>query len=239
MMNRLLAGLMCGLGWLSMQAAPVVAGAWPREAGTGFASLTRWQAQDSTERYTALFVEYGMLPRLTLGLDAGRSVSGQTKAVIFARTPFGRAMGGLVAAELGWGEIAGRPVMRPGLSWGRSVSRDAWEGWLAVDMLMEVDMETRQIDVKADITLGLTPQRDEGASSDWTVMIQLQTGLVGVQDSLHLLQTDGIVPDPSFLRIVPSVTYQLRDGLHLEMGLYQGLNGSSEQGVKLGLWSRF
>lgn len=236
MMIRLLALLLCAQLALAGQAS---AGAWPREAGTGFASVTRWQADDSADSYSALFVEYGLLPRLTLGLDAGRSVSGQTKAVVFLRAPFGQAIGGLVAAELGWGEIAGRHVLRPGLSWGRSIARPRWEGWLAIDTLMEVDLETQQIDVKADVTLGLTPQSDAGIASDWTLMLQLQTGLVGVQDSLYLLQSDGILPEPSFLRLVPSVTYQLREGMHLELGLYRGLNGSSEQGVKLGLWSRF
>ena len=232
-------GFLVRLALLCGMAGPATAGAWPREAGTGFASLTRWQAQDSAESYTALFLEYGVLPRLTLGLDAGRSVSGQTKAVVFARVPFGRLMGGLAAAELGWGEIAGRPVLRPGLSLGYSVARAPWQGWLAVDTLIELDMETRQMDVKADITLGLTPQRHGAPPSDWTLMLQVQTGLVAVQDSLYLLQTEGTVPEPSFLRIVPSITYQLRDGLHLELGLYRALDGSSEQGVKLGLWSRF
>ena len=236
MMIRLLAGLLCAL--LSV-AGQVSAGAWPREAGTGFASVTRWQAQDSADSYSALFVEYGLLPRLTLGLDAGRSVAGQTKSVAFLRAPFGRAMGGLVAVELGWGEIAGRRVLRPGLSWGRSVARSRWQGWLAVDTLMELDLETRQIDIKADVTLGITPQSQAGTASDWTVMLQLQTGLVGVQDSLDLLYYEGIIPEPSFLRLAPSVTYRLREGMHLELGLYRGLNGSSERGVKLGLWSRF
>lgn len=236
MMIRLLAGLFCVL--LSA-AGQVSAGAWPREAGTGFASVTRWQAQDSADSYSALFVEYGLLPRLTLGLDAGRSVSGQTKSIVFVRAPFGQAMGGLVAAELGWGEIAGRRVLRPGLSWGRSIARPRWEGWLAVDTLMELDLETRQIDIKTDVTLGLTPQSQAGTASDWTFMLQVQTGLVDLQDSLYLLHSEGIVPEVSFLRLVPSVTYQLREGMHLELGLYRGLNGSSERGVKLGLWSRF
>jgi hypothetical protein len=159
--------------------------------------------------------------------------------VAFLRTPFGRAMGGLVAIELGWGEIAGRRVLRPGLSWGRSVARPRWTGWLAVDTLMELDLETRQIDIKTDVTLGITPQSHAGTASDWTMMLQLQTGLVGVQDSLSLLYYEGITPEPSFLRLAPSVTYQLREGMHLELGLYRGLNGSSERGVKLGLWSRF
>ena len=236
MMIRLLSGLICLL--LSV-AGQVRAGAWPREAGTGFASLTRWQAQDSADRYSALFVEYGLLTRLTLGLDAGRSVSGQTKSVAFLRAPLGRALGGIVAAELGWGEIANRRVLRPGLSWGRSVARPRWQGWLAIDTLLELDLETRHSDIKTDVTLGITPQSQAGTASDWTFMLQLQTGLLGVQDSLYLLYHEGIIPEPSFLRLAPSVTYQLREGMHLELGLYRGLNGSSERGVKLGLWSRF
>lgn len=236
MMQGVVALVLCTLAVL---AKPVHAGAWPRDTRTGFSSLSLWQGRNSADSYTALFIEYGLMPRLTLGLDAGRSVSGQTKAVVFMRAPVGRTMGGLVAAELGLGEIAGRPVLRPGLSWGHSIARARWKGWLAVDTLMEVDLETRQIDVKADVTLGVTPQSDGEQPSDWTFMVQMQTGLVGLQDSLYLLQTEGIAPEPTFLRIVPSVTYQLREGMHLELGLYRGLNGSSEQGVKLGLWSRF
>ena len=215
------------------------AGAWPRASGTGFASLSIWQGVDGTDSYTALFAEYGLMPRITLGLDAGRSVSGQTKTVAFLRAPFGQSFGWLVAAEIGLGEIAGQPVLRPGLSFGRSIATRQGKGWIAVDTLLEVDMATQEIDLKTDITLGFTAGQADAPPSDWTVMLQLQTGLVDLQDSVLLHRTEGVLPEPAFLRIAPSVTYRLNDRMHLEIGLFHALQGSDERGVKIGLWSSF
>ncbi len=232
-MIRLLALMLC------LHAGPVLAGAWPREAGTAFVSLPQWQAADGRGSYTALFGEWGLTDRLTLGFDASRSVSGETKAVLFLRAPVMDWMGVKVAAEIGYGEIAGQSVIRPGLSFGRAFAGRHGAGWLAVDTVLEYEIETQDIDVKADITLGFTPQRADGPASRWTLMVQVQTGLVAVNEGIFLLRETGIRPDPSFLRVVPSVTYRLREGIDLEMGLYHSLTGTDERGVKLGIWSRF
>lgn len=224
-------------------ATPVWAGAWPREQGTGFASLSHWAAQDQSESYTALFAEWGLTEHLTLGVDAGRAVSGKAKAVMFLRAPLLGFGGAAVAAEIGLGQIAGQPVLRPGLSFGHAMSGRSGKGWLAVDTLLELDLENRDMDLKADITLGFAPAArngsQDGQSGRWSMMLQVQTGLVNVEDGLFLLQSQGTVPDPSFLRVVPSVTYRLRDNIDLELGFYRSLNGSDEQGLKIGLWSRF
>lgn len=232
-MGRMLVLICCLL------AGQAHAGAWPRSSGTGFASLSIWQGVDGTDSYTALFAEYGLLPRITLGLDAGRSVSGQTKTVAFLRAPFGQSFGWLIAAEIGLGEIAGQPVLRPGLSFGRNITTRHGTGWIAIDTLLEVDMSAQEIDLKTDITLGFTPGWADAPPSDWTLMLQLQTGLVEVQDSLLLLQAEGIAPQASFLRIAPSATYRLNDRMRLEIGFFHALQGSDERGVKIGLWSTF
>lgn len=232
-MGRMLVLICCLL------AGQAHAGAWPREAGKGFASLSIWQGAGGTDSYTALFAEYGLLPRITLGLDAGRSVSGQTKTVAFLRAPFGQSFGWLIAAEIGLGEIAGQPVLRPGLSFGRNITARHGTGWIAVDTLLEVDLATQGVDIKTDITLGFTPGWAGARPADWTLMLQLQTGLVEVQDSLLLLRTEGIAPRASFLRIAPSATYRLNDRMHLEIGFFHALQGSDEKGVKIGLWSTF
>ncbi|MFN7004455.1 MAG: hypothetical protein ACK4NW_13610 [Roseinatronobacter sp.] len=232
-MIRLLALLLC------LHAGPVLAGAWPREAGTAFVSLSHWQASSGGDSYTALFAEWGLTPRLTLGFDAGRSVSGETKTVLFLRAPVMDWLGVKVAAEIGYGEIAGQSVIRPGLSFGRALEGRYGAGWLAVDTVLEYEIATQDIDVKADITLGFTPQPAAGDASRWTLMVQVQTGLVAVNEGVTLLRETGQRPDPSFLRIVPSVTYQLREGIDLELGVYQSLTGTEERGVKLGVWSRF
>ena len=236
-MGRLLVMFCCLL------AGHANAGAWPRAAGTGFASAGVWHAVDDTDSYATLFAEYGLLPRLTIGLDAGRSVSGQTKAVVFLRAPLGRTLGLLTAGEIGLGEIAGQPVLRPGLSFGHEISTRMGQGWLSVDTLLEADLETRRLDLKADITLGFTPHvmtgQAEAPPSGWTLMLQLQTGLVDLHESLLQLQTEGIVPEPSFLRLAPSVTYRINDRTRLEFGFYRGLRDTRERGLKFGVWTTF
>jgi hypothetical protein len=238
-MIRLLAACLGALALLWMQGAPLGAGSWPREAGTGFASLTQWQGGGGSGGYTALYAEYGLTPRLTLGLDAGRSVAGHDKSVLFLRLPILRVLGGPVAAELGYGTIAGQAVLRPGLSWGRSLSRPRWQGWLSVDTRLEWGMDSKTLDEKTDFTLGLTLLDPQGHPADWTFMLQLQTGVVDIGQQLFLLQTEGIKPGASFIRLVPSLTYRLREGLHLELGYVLGLDSRGGQGIKLGLWTQF
>lgn len=236
-MFRLLAlmlGITCGLAPVAL-----LAGAWPRAAGTGFASLSHWQGLGTADSYTGFYVEYGLTARLTLGVDAGRSVSGDSKTVAFLRLPVMRILGGQVAAELGYGQIGGQNVLRPGLSWGRSITRPRWQGWLAVDTRLELGMDHHKLDEKTDFTLGLTPRHPDGRPSDWTIMVQVQTGVVDIREQIFLLQTEGIKPGASFVRVVPSVTYRLRDGMHLEIGYFHALDGTGAQGVKLGLSTTF
>jgi hypothetical protein len=236
-MIRLLALVLGILGGLTPGIS--LAGSWPREAGTGFASLSQWQGLGTSDGYTALFLEYGLTRRLTLGIDTGRSVSGDGKAVMFLRVPVLRLLGGPVAAEIGYGEIGGQRVLRPGLSWGRSFTRPRWQGWVAVDSRVELGLDRSRLDEKTDITFGLTPRRPDGQTADWTVMLQVQTGVVDIREQLFLLQTEGIQPGASFVRLVPSVTYRLREGLDLEIGYFRALDGTGAQGIKLGLWSSF
>ena len=105
--------------------------------------------------------------------------------------------------------------------------------------MLELDLETQAVDIKADATLGFTPRKTSGAPSDWTLMLQVQTGLVDLKHSLILLQEVGMNPTPSFMRIVPSVTYRLSDRTDLELGYYKSLTSSGDAGIKLGVWTRF
>ena len=70
------------LAIIACLAAPdAMAGAWQREPGHGFAStavrlswpqdVTHWTSRKPTQTYYTLYVEYGVTPRLTLGLDLG------------------------------------------------------------------------------------------------------------------------------------------------------------------------
>lgn len=207
-------------------AQPVQAGAWPREKGTGFATIAThlsWP-QDLTTlddpapdaQYRMLYFEYGLTERLTLGLDLGRSVSGDGKAVGFVQLPLRRADGGMQAtAQIGLGQISGAPVVRPGLSLGWGMER----GWVSMDSVAEIQIESGQTDIKLDVTWGRTLPRDR------KLMVQLQTGAPA--------------RDPSFGRIAPSVVLPLRKTFQAELGATYGLWGDDSMGVRLGLWTDF
>ncbi|WP_234984155.1 hypothetical protein [Roseivivax jejudonensis] len=202
------------------------AGAWPRERGAWFASATvnlTWP-QDLGDvdraapdgRYDALYLEYGLTDRITLGLDVGRSVSGEAKLVAFAQHPVLPADAPLrAAAQLGIGKIDDRDVLRPGLSVGRG-----WEGgWLSTDALLEQPFDGTGADVKLDATWGLRLRADR------RLILQLQTGK----------QTG----DPAFARLAPSLVMPLRGPLSAEVGGTYGVTGDDSVGLKLGLWAEF
>lgn len=193
--------LMCAL------ATSAQSGAWPREAGTGFASASTRLGSSieffgvaDPSGYSALYLEYGLPSRLTLGIDAGRSVSGDGKTVVFARWPV-RKPGAkwLVSAELGVGRISGLSVLRPGLSLGHGFYNDKRSGWFAVDLLAEHRLSTAKTDTKIDITYGLN--RPGGKH----LIAQIQIGMPE--------------QDPAFARLALSRVAPMRRGRKIETGL--------------------
>jgi len=206
---------------LSFLPAHAAAGAWLREEGTGFAASSVYATAPfgAETSYTGLYLEYGLTPNLTFGLDIGRGVTGKNKTVGFVRLPVLGTGGHRVAAELGFGQIAGERTLRPGLSYGRGLETRLGGGWLAVDAYAEYSLDSRALDLKADATLGVS--RPSGQK--W--MLQLQAGQAR--------------EEASFLRLVPSMTFELRKGWQLELGLSKALTGARENGVKFGMWHDF
>ncbi|MFD1511546.1 hypothetical protein [Lacimonas salitolerans] len=203
--------------WLLLS-CPALAGAWPRGKGNVFVASSTYVLPSGA--YTGLYAEWGVTERLTLGLDLGRGVSGQDKAVAFVQAPLIRPVAGHhFAWQIGAGVIAGDTVIRPGLSWGKGIDWAGRSGWAALDAVAEVRTETLAIDYKADLTLGLT------LSDARKIMLQLQTG-----------EQHG---DDPFLRVVPSVTFALSRRARLEIGLSQSLQGARETGLKAAIWVAF
>lgn len=195
------------------------AGAWPRSKGHLFVATAHYANPGGG--YSGLYLDFGLTPRLGLGLDWGRSVSGKQKSVVFLRRPVlvDRLPGNLaVAAELGLGVIDQRWVLRPGLSLGRGVTVGGRSGWVSGDVLAELDRDGG-LDLKADLTLGVT------FSPRLTGMVQMQMG-----QPRH---------DPQFVRVVPSVLWRLRGGAQVEFGLTQEVQGGGATGIKIGLWREF
>jgi hypothetical protein len=201
------------------------AGAWPRKAGTGFASADvrlSWPKAllqglpGEMQQYYTLYVEYGLTDRWTLGLDLGRSVSGAGKTVVFLQYPLrDRDRGAKITAQLGFGKISGQAVVRPGLAlgWGRP------RGWASAEAVAEVQIDSGATDLKLDLTLGVNLFEE----AKW--IVQLQTGA-----------PQGA---PDFARAASSVILPLRGGLKAEAGVTWGLQGDDSFGLKLGLWKDF
>ncbi|GAA4222332.1 hypothetical protein GGQ68_001153 [Sagittula marina] len=204
----------------------VEAGAWPRDAGKGFLSgavrlswpqdLADWTSVRPTQDYQTLYLEYGLTERITLGFDIGRSVSGGSKTVAFAQVPLrDKDTGPKLSAQLGFGQISGDMVLRPGLSIGWGVSH----GWLTFDAQAEVHLNDGATDYKLDATWG------RNFAEDWKAILQLQTG---VQHS-----------DPPFVRLAPSLVTPVGRGFKTEMGVTYGITGDSSMGLKIGFWRDF
>lgn len=216
-----LAGLM-----LLLCADPAQAGAWPKKAGEGFATvavrlgwpqdLGDWTSMEPTQDYSTLYLEYGLTDRLTLGLDLGHSVSGAGKTVLFLQYPIlNRESGPKVSAQLGFGVISGERVVRPGLAAGWGLPH----GWATVEAVAETYPDDGRTDLKLDMTWGRNLARDR------KLIVQLQTGLPHGRDP--------------FARLAPSVVLPLRGALRIEAGATWGLTGDSSMGLKLGLWTEF
>ena len=197
---------------------PVWAGAWPRGKGNVFVAASTYAVPSGA--YTGIYAEWGVTGRLTLGLDIGRGVSGQDKAVVFLRGPLiAPRAGHHLAWELGAGMIAGDRVLRPGLSWGKGADLAGRSGWVALDLLTEIRIRTAAIDTKADVTLGLN------INDARKIMLQLQMGAQ--------------FGDEPFLRLVPSMTFAVGKRGQVEIGLSQSLRGDFETGLKAAYWINF
>lgn len=227
-MRRFALFLLCAL----LSAGPVAAGAWLREEGTGFLSFSQTVGENRDEDYNALFLEYGLTPNTTLGLDAGMGKGLENwQAILFLRRPVGATDGASRrAVELGLG-LSGSappltalpsdlsPLLRPGLSWGRGLDTRWGNGWVGVETLAELRLNSGDVALKADTTLGL--KRSGGAM----MILQFQAG-------------DYPGADP-YLRLAPSYVQPLGSRLHLELGVVAGVAGDDAARIKLGTWLAF
>ena len=225
LLSRSLAGLALVLCLFATHNRPAVAGAWPREKGTGFVSAASRISAASWlgpyNIYSTTYLEYGLGNDLTAGFDIGHGISGTGKAVFFLRKSLPPTPGGHVfAGELGFGRIAGAFSIRPGLSYGKGLSlRGGRSGWLSVESTAEIRLDKKEIDFKTDFTLGLNH------GERFKSILQLQTGLQ------H--------GDPGFIRAAPSFVVKAGKAAHIELGLTAGIVGDKSYGLKLGFWRHF
>lgn len=217
-------------------AAQAEAGAWPREQGSVFLSLsgtlstgaeTLLAPTTDIRSASQAFAEYGLSDDWTLGLDALRATGDDapvTAGLVALRRPVWRGDGGgIAAAELGVGVLEDadgtEARVRPGLSWGRGFESARGGGWLGLESSLEFRLPSGDTVFKADFTAGLKP------NDRWMLIGQVQTGLFPDADPI--------------VRLAPSVVRRLGASTHAQLGLVGSIAGDDAVGVKLALWFSF
>ncbi|MFP4406652.1 hypothetical protein, partial [Rhodosalinus sp.] len=162
-------------------------------------------------------LDYGLGPRLTLGLDAGRARDGGGKAILFIQRA-GTAGRFRQSWQLGLGARNRAAVLTPGLSLGLGFGDARRSGWLTADAVAPIGADGAT-DLKLDLTAGLS--HPDGRKS----ILQLQSGRMG--DNLP------------FAKLEASVALPLGRRTSLTLGAFRGLGDNDERGVAIGLWQRF
>lgn len=230
--------------WALVLAGPARPAAWPRPEGGLFLALSQsvwtdpWQALDLYERTglilpeieteQALYLEYGLGPRMTVGVDHFATPGGdQGQTLVFLRIH----PGGEVPLGLGFGmgqdRAAGglsRGVTQVQAALGRGVETRWGAGWLEVHGKAAHHGPTQYERAfgawSLDGTAGLNlPERR---------LVYLQTQLSGTSLSPRTI-----------LRLVPTYVHPLPHGLSLESGLIWGVEQDDRLGAKMGLWLEF
>ena len=202
-----------------------LSGAWLREEGSTYLSFS-FEAPQEGNGWSALYLERGVRPRLTLGIDAGRAAGrGDGQALVFARRPLGATDGpSRRAVELGLGArleegVGARPAARLGLSWGRGFVTRWGDGWAAVDSSVTGTWGDPDLTTKLDVTLGVRPGED-------------------AMTTLQIFWSRSGRDEPA-LRVVPSYARRLRGETFGQLGLVIGSGAAPELGIKIGLFREF
>lgn len=222
---------------LILETGAARAGAWPREKGAAFVSVstnvttgarTFIAATQDIRSYTSLFAEYGLTEKLTIGFDGGRAGGSSDPAsewLFFLRHPVLATGGGhRFAASIGFGglhdpDLGGQARLRPGLSWGKGFESRWGGGWLGLETSADYRFRNEDFGFKADFTAGIRP------SERWMLIFQVQTGKYGEDDPI--------------VRLAPSVVRSFGERLHVQLGAIASVAGDDAMGVKFGTWFEF
>jgi hypothetical protein len=215
----------------------VEAGAWPREQGSLFVSVSQTvstgartliSASQDIRNYTSFYGEYGLTGKFTLGVDAGFAGGDQDAAsswLVFARYPLLMTDSGHhVALEFGLGsqdepEWGQQSRLRPGLSWGKGFESRWGGGWVGLEASADYRIKSKDFGLKADLTAGIRP------SERWMLIFQVQSSQYGDDDPI--------------VRVAPSAVRQFGAHTHLQVGFTAPVAGDDAFGIKFGTWAHF
>ncbi len=213
---------------LSQAAAPMAqAGAWLRESGTGFVSLS-FGATQFSETTNAAYIEYGLSDATTIGLDISSFTNSQKVrngfGNLFVRRAFGPTNGASrMSYEIGigglWGNEMRRPTLKAGLSWGRGFEVGQRAGWVNLDSAYILEPTLGENITKFDGTFGME-------------LSDITTGLVEVTLSHQNSATYGAVE--------PSVLFRPKGSqFNIKVGAQIPFDEQEKSALKLGIWHHF
>ncbi len=208
-------------------APPLTAGAWLREKGATFTSLsftTNWYYETGQ----TTFFEYGLRDDITIGVDIAMGLdrfgvqSGTGTA--FVRRPLRWGDSANVwAYEIGagasWSGERITPHLKTGLSWGRGLTLRDMAGWTAVDTSIKWDLGNGAHVAKVDGTLGFN------FTENTTGMLQI-----------YLMRDF----NGSTGTLAPSVVYRPGESkFRIQVGVETPFGRARDTAIKLGLWREF
>jgi hypothetical protein len=205
------------------------AGPWLREKGSTFTS-TSISSSLGRDANSSGYLEFGITPDTTVGLDLGFSQNRTGRKLAFGTLFIRRQLGGTAgpsrwAYELGIGGTyagAAQPVephVKTGLSYGRGIQLAGKSGWLVTDAAVLWELEQDDHVTKIDTTLGLN------FSDQFSGMVQLNFARQGSETFTFL--------EPSLV-IAPFDT-----GLKIQAGIVAPLDEPDNSALKLGIWQEF
>ena len=205
---------------------PVCAGAWMRDPKAGFMSVTTTLRNvPGPVRYeTSLYADYGLTPRLSLGVDVNERPGTTGHVMIFARRPLGQPGGKTrFAMELAVGGYHWKGqwnhMAKSTLSMGYNFSSLWGAGWLSIEAAVEMRGGAPELIYKLDATVGLPPKRRFGP------ILQLETA--------H------IRGNPLSWSLTPGLMIKSRNSITWLVGLEYKSASQTSLGLKLGLWRGF
>lgn len=206
-----------------LMAGTAHAGAWLRAEGTGFLAYSTTFEEDGALN-GSFYGEYGVRPKLTLGLKADIDMTvgraGNGSAFVFARKPIQTQDRPFrLAYEVGIGSTFGQSsdmLLLTGLSYGRGIKIAGKHGWFALDGSVEWSLGDGTDTGKLDTTVGLT------LNDRFKVMVQVFHSLTDTAS------TTTLAPSVIWQRKPDRPSYQI--GLEAEEGAVA---------LKLGIWQTF
>ena len=221
-------------------AVPAGAGPWPREPGAHFLSVSVDRDRDGNQ-YSALYGEYGLTPRYTLGYELGHSNAGESSAIFWLQRAMGRGDGAnRLSMSVGVGAIRRGdetlPVGQVVSGWGRGFD-GIWDGgWITAELKMKVTARSKDDPVvtQAVGTLAaLTPEFSTKA--DLTLGLRRNSSLM----IINQLRLEKPQDEDLTASLASSVVRDLVGSTKIELGVVTPISGPVEPAVRLGTWLEF